>query len=481
MPPTNLVSEGECREIGLDFWVDPEVAFTELLHGEKVAFWLDGGANASGGMTYMGAPSPHAPIALTTGSDGEVVLTSGSDPRQTRYPGSVFDLLAATSAPVRAAADESDGGFRLGWVGWLGYELGAMTVGSPRHRSSLPDAALMRADRVIVFDHAAKRLALRVLHGSPAEDGWLAETEAALALLCGQALSPLPEPGPPVPAELRHSRPEYLRMLASCTEAIAAGEAYQICLTNEITVNRALDAVPVYRRLRHLNPSHHGGFLRFDEFALLSSSPEQFLDIRPDGRVTTKPIKGTRRRGTTPDEDAALVRELSSDHKEVAENVMIVDLMRNDLSRVAEPETVAVSDLLTVETYQNVHQLVSTITARLAPGCSCVDVVEACLPAGSMTGAPKHSAMSIIDQLEGGARGPYAGAFGYLGLDGRVDLAMTIRSLVVEPHRTTMGAGGGITAWSVPEAEFDETLLKAQPLLAAANAVLTPEEPHLGP
>lgn len=487
-----LTSPRRPRDVDLPFWVDPEVVFTTLFRDETTAFWLDSGFGATAGVSYLGAPSPASMIAIPDAPGRGVRLESPTGGLRSRHPGSVFDVLRETTATGRAVhagapssgLDRDSGrgpgpGLGLGWVGWLGYELGAQLVGTPHHRSPLPDFALMFADRVIAFDHAARTITLRVPAGSASADRWVDEICAAIEALRGREDAP-PPPAPPAHralATLRHPRDAYLRMLHECAEAITRGDAFQICLTNEITIEASLDPVDTYLRLRRANPSHHAGFLRFGDVALLSSSPEQFLDIRPDGRVETMPIKGTRRRGASVAADAALVSELASDPKERAENIMIVDLMRNDLSRVAELGSVVVHGLLRVESYRNVHQLVSTISARVAEGRSWVDVLEACLPAGSMTGTPKHSAMTIIDRLERGPRGPYAGAFGYLGTDGRVDLAMTIRSLVMQPDVATIGTGGGITASSIDECEFDETLLKAEPLLAAASATLVMELP----
>ncbi|WP_166791227.1 aminodeoxychorismate synthase component I [Cryobacterium sp. Hh7] len=460
-----------CREIVLDFWADPELVFLTLLHAEETAFWLDSGVGAASGVSYLGLPSKLAPIVTSSGPD-DTILISGASTSEA-FEGSIFDLLRLTTSTRGAAPviDPADG-LRIGWVGWLGYELGAKTVGSPRHASALPSAALMWADRIIAFDHRTSTMSLRVPAGSPLAEHWAREVQAILRSLVGSTVPPLPEAGKPRTASLRHTHAEYVDLVEQCRAAISEGDAYQICLTNEITIEDSLDPVQTYRRLRRLNPAHHGALIRFADFALLSSSPEQFLEVCPDGTMTTRPIKGTRPRGRTSEEDGRLIKELAGHHKEIAENVMIVDLMRNDLGRVAETGSVQVPDLLRVESYQNVHQLVSTISARIDPSLTWVDAVEACLPAGSMTGAPKHSAMSIIDRLEGGARGPYAGAFGYMGADGRVDLGVTIRSLVIGPTTTTIGTGGGITAWSVAEEEYEETLLKAAPLLAAASAVI---------
>jgi para-aminobenzoate synthetase component 1 len=226
------------------------------------------------------------------------------------------------------------------------------------------------------------------------------------------------------------------------------------------------DPFETYLALRAANPSHHGAFFRAGDVSLLSSSPELFLSLAPDGTIESHPIKGTRRRGETGASDAALVAELLASDKERAENLMIVDLMRNDIARVSEVGSVSVPRLLAVETYAHVHQLVSTVRGRLAPGLSAVDAVVACFPAGSMTGAPKHSAVTILDGLERRARGVYAGAFGYFGLDGRVELSMVIRSILLDAEGATIGSGGGITALSVPAEELAEVKLKAAALLA---------------
>jgi anthranilate synthase component 1 len=224
--------------------------------------------------------------------------------------------------------------------------------------------------------------------------------------------------------------------------------------------------VKTYLALRQTSPSHHGSYFRAGDAALLSSSPELFLSVTAGGLVESRPIKGTRRRGVTPESDALLVAELLGSDKERAENLMIVDLMRNDIGRVSEVGSVSVPSLLAVESYAQVHQLVSTVRGTLRSGLAGVDAVAACFPAGSMTGAPKHSAVTILERLEHRARGAYAGAVGYFGLDGRIELSMVIRSILLDASGATVGAGGGITALSVPAEELDEVHLKAAALLA---------------
>jgi para-aminobenzoate synthetase component 1 len=281
------------------------------------------------------------------------------------------------------------------------------------------------------------------------------------------------EPAAPVaPAEpvsavrWRHDRDAYLELIRRCQAAIRAGDAYQLCLTNEVVVEGVFDPVECYRRLRRSSPSHHGGLIRFGGRSLVSASPERFLTREAGGRAATHPIKGTRPRGRDAAEDLALRAQLLASVKERAENVMIVDLVRNDLARIAQPASVRVDRLLEVETYPHVHQLVSKVSALPAEGVGTSALIAATFPAGSMTGAPKRRAVELLREWEDGPRGVYSGAFGRIGDDGSLDLAMTIRTLVIEPERARLGTGGGITALSVPEEEVEETRLKARALLA---------------
>jgi anthranilate/para-aminobenzoate synthase component I len=302
---------------------------------------------------------------------------------------------------------------------------------------------------------------------------WFDLTNAALtnaALAATPAASGLAHPAvarASRPAHWRHQPTDYAALIETCQAAIHDGDAYQLCLTNEIRVAGRWHPVDTYLVLRAGSPSHHGGMLRFGDVALLSASPEQFLHVRRDRRVSTKPIKGTRSRSSEPGEDDRLKSELAHSDKERAENLMIVDLMRNDLGRIAQLGTVVVSTLLAVESYSHVHQLVSTIEARLSPGITAIDAIESCFPAGSMTGVPKQSAMTILNSLEFGPRGIYSGVFGYIGRDGAADLAIVIRSIVLDSDGASIGTGGGITALSDVAEEVEETQIKAAALLAS--------------
>jgi len=420
------------------------------LHGDDTdVFWLDSGVD---GTSYLGAGIPWHPEAP------------------------VLDAVRAELAGPEPLADDDAPPFRLGLVGWLGYELRGETMGVEVSRASrYPDAAFLRVDRAVAIepDGTAQLLAL-----GDAWEGELAEwRDATLRSLSGPRNERVETTtgSRHAPAALLGQREvtwhetdaQYVANIAACQQAIRDGEAYQLCLTTEASADGSFDPVQVYARLRAQSPSHHGALLRIGGVSLLSSSPERFLEVHPDGIVRTHPIKGTRPRDADEASDARLRDELLSSDKERAENIMIVDLMRNDLARVSDPGSVIVPSLLDVESYAQVHQLVSSIEGRLRAGLDGIDAIAACLPAGSMTGAPKQRATEILDGLEQRARGLYAGAFGYLGRDGRIDLAMTIRSIVIDDHGATIGTGGGITALSVPDEEVAEAHLKAAALLAA--------------
>jgi anthranilate synthase component 1 len=280
------------------------------------------------------------------------------------------------------------------------------------------------------------------------------------------ALPPVPPGLRPPTVTRRDTDAVYLAKIAAAQEAIRRGDAYLLCLTTDYRVEGPIDPLETYLALRSSSATGRGGILRTGGVTLLSATPERFLEVA-DGMVRTRPIKGTRRRDPDPDEDARLAAELLADEKERAENVMIVDLMRNDLGKVCAPGMVRVPQLLVVETHPQVHQLVSTVEGPLAPGRDAIDAIAACFPAGSMTGAPKRRAIELLDELERADRGAYAGAFGRLGPDGSAELTMTIRTIVIDDAGAGFGAGGGITVLSDPAAELAEVELKARALREA--------------
>jgi anthranilate synthase component 1 len=431
------------RQLGR--WVEPEAAFLALDgpgHAEVV--WLDSGVHADSGMSLIGWPAPGAPrLRATRATDA-----------------------APTLAALQAALGAPRPGLMPLWAGWFSHEFGAALLGLPAGDEPRLLAEAVLIERALVFDHATRTA--RVVAGRRDAD-WVGATVRALEAAPAEASAPPGITGH-VAARRTHDDARYLDLVRACQAHIAAGDAYQLCLTEQWSAPRPADPVGVYRRLRRLAPSHHAGFLRLGGRELLSASPERFVEVRADGVAVTRPMKGTRPRGASAAADAALAAELRASEKEQAENLMIVDLVRNDLSKVSALGSVAVEGLFTVESYRTVHQLVSTVTGRLAPGRTAVDAFAALFPAGSMTGAPKRRAVELLAGLEGVPRGAYAGAFGYFAADGTADFATTIRTIVLDGDTASFGTGGGITSSSEPEAELAEMKLKAAALLAALGA-----------
>ncbi|GAA2022475.1 hypothetical protein GCM10009819_01370 [Agromyces tropicus] len=454
------------RSMVLPEWRAPEAVFLAVGADAQRVAWLDGGDDATTGRSV---------IAVAAAGAATVLADGGAD------PDAVYAQLAAGLGTDGAVAE--GGRAAVGWHGWFGYEFGARTLQVPAAADATPEAAFFLADRVIVFEHATRRLRLEWIEDDardPAElAAWAARTADAIATTEAAPASDTRAPVSARPASAaatrwRHDPDAYRRMIAECHAAITRGDAYQLCLTNRVDIDVRPDPVTTYLALRASSPSHHGGFVRIDDVALLSASPEQFLLVEPDGTVSTKPMKGTRPRGEDATTDAALRAELHASEKERAENLMIVDLMRNDLGRIAELGSVRVPHLLEVEEYPHVHQLVSTVTARLRHPLTALDAVRSAFPAGSMTGAPKLSAMTILHRLERGPRGVYSGAFGCLGVDGTADLAMVIRSIVLTPEGASIGTGGGITALSDSDEEVEETRVKARALISVLGGEAPP-------
>ncbi len=475
-----------------------EQLFERLFAGLEHAFWLDS-ADAPTRLaqsSYLGTSAGPDRCVLEYDVDTRTVTSHLADVA-TSEQASIFDVLDREVA-VRALATPAGAASGLigGFVGYLGYECKA-DCGSPNtHSSDVPDALLLLANRVVAVDHVAKRTELFALcregegeaNGAGDAERWLDRAEAHVReLLDAPANESEPETGatgaPAMPSHVSFAcgrgREQYLADIARCQAELAAGESYEVCLTDQISTSASPDPFELYRILRRTNPAPFAAYLRFGELAVCSSSPERFLSVDRERRVQARPIKGTSPRSEDPARDEALRSELTSDEKTYAEHLMIVDLLRNDLGRVCEVDSVRVPELMIVEDYATVHQLISTVTGVLERERTPVQCVRACFPGGSMTGAPKLRTMSIIDEIEREARGVYSGAIGYFGLDGNVDLSIVIRTVVLRPGATTIGAGGAIVMQSDPRDEFDEILLKARaPMAAIARAVTGSDGPE---
>ena len=477
-----------------------EPLYERLFGGLDHAFWLDS-ADAPTRLaqcSYLGTSAGSERCVLEYDVAAKTVKTHEAGITTTEQ-GSIFDVLdRELAARGLDPADPPTRGFFGGFVGYLGYECKA-DCGSPNtHRSDVPDAVLMLANRLVAIDHVARRTDVIALCAEDAReaDEWLDEAEAAVRELLhappprmareaaagslsgvaagdgGAGAKPVARGAKPVTFSCGRGREQYLADIVRCQAALAAGESYEVCLTDQISTPASPNPWELYRLLRRTNPAPFAAYLKLGELTVLSSSPERFLSVDRERRVEARPIKGTTRRSADPIQDAALCAELTSDEKTYAEHLMIVDLLRNDLGRVCEIDSVRVPELMIVEQYTTVHQLISTITGVLERERTPVQCVRACFPGGSMTGAPKLRTMSIIDETERVARGVYSGAIGYFGLDGSVDLSIVIRTIVMRPGATTIGAGGAIVIQSDPDDEFEEILLKARaPMSAIAQAV----------
>jgi para-aminobenzoate synthetase len=464
----------------------PTEALFERLFGEaENAFWLDS-ADAPTRLaqcSYLGTSAGADSCLLEYDVEaGEVTVRREGG--ETAEHASIFDLLdkelkrLAIEPPPELAR-----GLVGGYVGYLGYELKA-DCGSPNvHRSDMPDALMMLANRVVAVDHVRRRTyVLAVGREEDAEaDRWLEAAAAAVAEAIADPPPPVPTPAPEDPEphvsfQSGRGREQYLADIARSQAELAAGESYEVCLTDQFSTTASPDPFVLYRHLRHSNPAPFAAYLKFGERAVVSSSPERFLSVDRDRRVEARPIKGTISRSDDPVVDAARRAELTEDEKTMAEHLMIVDLLRNDVGRVCDVDSVRVPELMVIEPYATVHQMVSTISGVLEAERTPVECVHACFPGGSMTGAPKERTMEIIDDLEAEARGVYSGAIGYFGLDGSTDLSIVIRTIVMRPGRTTIGAGGAIVMQSDPVDEFDEILLKARAPMAAVARVASGRE-----
>jgi len=468
----------------------PEVLFERLFAEEEHAFWLDS-ADAPTRLaqsSYLGTSAGPDRCVLEYDVDAGAVRVHGSE-GTTSVRGSIFDVLDREIAKrsIERPADTAPdllGGF----VGYLGYECKADCGASNEHSSDVPDAVLMLANRLIAVDHVRHRthlLAIRAGEDAEAET-WLDEAERVVRDVLAEppAAVTLAEPafGEPSDSHVRfrcgRGREQYLADIARSQAELAAGESYEVCLTDQISTDASPDPFDLYRNLRRSNPAPFASYLKLGEVAVVSSSPERFLSVDRERRVEARPIKGTTSRAADPVRDAALKAELTNDEKTYAEHLMIVDLLRNDLGIVCEVGSVAVPELMVVEDYATVHQLISTVEGTLPANRSAVECAHACFPGGSMTGAPKLRTMEIIDDIEDEARGVYSGAIGYFGLDGVMDLSIVIRTIVMRPGRTTIGAGGAIVMQSDPVDEFDEILLKARaPMAAIARTVTGSDAP----
>jgi para-aminobenzoate synthetase len=456
----------------LDRAIDAEAWYLDEIADRRSGFWLDSsGGDAAGRYSFLG----HAESTITYAvADRRVTVMSGD--RIERHDGPLLDFLDRFLAARPVAPDPAvPFDFTGGLVGYFGYEVKAECGARLHHRSRMDDAAFLVVERFVAVDHdrdATYVVALAPPDHPGAEKRareWCRATADRLASLRPAPPLRLPETAAMIELRPARGRDDYLRDIATCLDKIRDGETYEVCLTTQFSAQVDLDPVTFHRVLRRVSPAPYSALLRFDDVWIASSSPERFLRIDTRGAVESRPIKGTAPRGATPEEDEEQRSRLAFGDKERAENLMIVDLVRNDLGLVCEIGSVEVPGLMQIETYATVHQMVSTIRGRLRSGLSAIDCIRHAFPGGSMTGAPKLRTMEIIDALETGPRGVYSGAIGYLSTSGAADLSIAIRTAVLRPGHLSVGAGGAIVALSDPDVEYEEVLLKTRALRVAAE------------
>ncbi|WP_136065665.1 aminodeoxychorismate synthase component I [Modicisalibacter radicis] len=441
--------------VPLPYHGDPTRRFA-VLHPRPGAVLLDSGRpDAPGGRYDILASDPLAVMEID--ADGGIHC----DPPVT-LPEAPFAAQQALLDSLDLAVPDSELPFLGGLIGYWSYELNRQLEPLPGHARAVDTLPLCRLglyDWAVIEDHHARQ-------------AWLVATpERRAQVLAWLAAAPAMEDD----FQLREAfaaeldRAAYGRRFRRVQHYIHAGDCYQINLAQRFSAAYSGSTWQAYRRLRRATPTPFAGYLAWDDKAVLSLSPERFLAVR-DGRVEARPIKGTRARGATPAEDRALADDLQASAKDRAENVMIVDLLRNDLGRVCRPGSVRVPQLCGLESYANVHHLVSVVRGELATGRTPLDLLAAAFPGGSITGAPKVRAMQIIDELEPSRRSLYCGSLGYVDVRGHMDTSIAIRSLVADAGRLHIWGGGGLVADSDEEEEYQETLAKIERLMEALGA-----------
>ncbi|MCC7305281.1 MAG: aminodeoxychorismate synthase component I [Alphaproteobacteria bacterium] len=402
------------------------------------------------------------PLETIEAKDGKITITN---PRQqTSFTGDPFKIVEERLQDHSFSKELTEGlpPFQGGAAGMFGYELARGIERLPehgQHNPDMPDMAVGIYDKIIAFDHGQEKAWIIVQAEGDAEAekkyaytaGLMKDTEEAFV------------PGEPVEWRSNFTRESYKDAVARVIEYIYEGDIFQANLAQkfEADLPEGFDPYTHYMNLRAVNPAPFAAYMNLGNIKIASASPERFLQVRQE-KVVTKPIKGTKPRGTNPAEDSKYRAELERSEKDKAENTMIVDLLRNDLSKTCEKESVNVEKLCAIESFASVHHMVSTISAALKAEHSALDLLRACFPGGSITGAPKVRAMEIISAMENTRRGPYCGALGYIGADGGMDMNILIRTLAYEGNTVSFHAGGGITAESNPGAEYQETLDKAE-------------------
>lgn len=440
--------------------------FESVIGGEKV-----------GRYSFLAA-DPFLQISAK-GHDVTIQSAEGTTQRSVDDP---LDIIRQQLSMVRAARLDALPPFVGGAIGYAGYDVVRYTEqlsDAPPNDRDLPDLSFAFYDRMVIFDNVSKTMTVVVMtRVGRDESQWSSQYQEACDLV-DQTVDQLSSTNHNLlPADIElSSQPEiefrsnfeqsqFENAVEKCVDYIRAGDIFQVVISQRLAVNISANAFEIYRTLRVVNPSPFMFFLRTPDVTLVGSSPEIMCRV-VDGEITVRPLAGTRPRGDDDEHDQQLAEELLADPKERAEHVMLVDLGRNDVGRVAEYRTVELTDVMSIERYSHVMHITSNVKGQLRPEFDAFDALKACLPAGTVSGAPKVRAMEIIDELEPHRRGPYAGAVGYIDYNGNMDTCIALRTMVIQGQTAYVQAGAGIVADSVPTNEYQETLNKARGLLKA--------------
>ncbi len=454
----------------------PVSAFAKIDHGPS-AYLLESiqGGEKWARYSFLGSGSP----LIIYEDQGDLCVKKGSDRRRIPSRGAPLDRLREILETYRPVTVPDLPRFVGGAVGYLGYDMVRTFEDLPFRRKEhldIPDFAFLLTETLLIFDNVSQKIKVvaNAHVKSPSERDIRSAYRDATGRIEGMIARirrPLRRVKPrrrrsPIRFTVNMSKADFEKIVSRAQEYIRAGDIFQCVLSQRWETNLQAPTFQLYRALRLVNPSPYMYYLRIAGVELVGSSPEILVRCE-DGLVSVRPIAGTRRRGATTDEDAELERRLLADAKERAEHIMLVDLGRNDVGRVAERGSVHVESLMHVERYSHVMHMVSNVTGKLGPSKTVYDVLKACFPAGTVSGAPKIRAMEIIEELEPTRRGPYAGAVGYVGFSGNMDMCINIRTVVVSRHRAFIQAGAGIVADSKPEHEYEETCNKARAMMKA--------------
>lgn len=472
------------RELVADL-LTPVSAFLRIAEHSDYAFLLESveGGEHVGRYSFLGKD----PFVLLRARDGKTIVEKAGV--TTEKPEEFVDVLRRLMADYSSPFVPELPRFTGGAVGYFSYDTAAWFEPVTLQNDGQPDPALrdeagfMIFDTVLAFDHVQHRILIIANARITSDDDLEALYQFASTKIdflereLRRDLSyPQPRPGAGIEVKSNVPRERFLEMVRTAKEYIAAGDIYQVVLSQRFEADITADPFTVYRALRHVNPSPYMYFLRMGKVSIVGSSPEMLVRVE-GGMAQTHPIAGTRPRGKSDEEDTRLAEELKRNEKERSEHVMLVDLGRNDLGRVSQFGTVRVPQFMGLEKYSHVMHLVSIVEGRLADDQDRLDALVACFPAGTVSGAPKVRAMEIIAELEPSRRGPYCGALAYLSLTGAMDTSIVIRTYIVTGGRAHFSAGGGIVADSDPEQEYRETWDKARALVAALDRVPSGPEP----